>query len=232
MQPGIRESGIEVIGPVPWGTHFCLFYKTKQDLIDVLVPYFKAGLENNEFCMYVTSEPFDDDVRARMSEALPEFERYVASGQIEIIPHDNWYLIDGVFDSRRVLSGWMEKLQAALALGFSGLRLTGNTFWLEKAGWKDFLDYEENINVTIGEHSMIALCTYSLDRCNAEDILDVVGTHQFGLSKRDNEWKIIESSGAERSKKSPPGERGPVPVADPELVRHYPYPGQERSYYL
>ncbi len=202
MQPGIRESGIEVIGPVPWGTHFCLFYKTKQDLIDVLVPYFKAGLENNEFCMYITSEPFDDDVRARMSEALPEFERYVARGQIEIIPYDNWYLIDGVFDSRRVLSGWMEKLQAALALGFSGLRLTGNTFWLEKAGWKDFLDYEENINDTIGEHSMIALCTYSLDRCNAEDILDVVSTHQFGLSKRDNEWKIIESQEQKEARKA------------------------------
>jgi hypothetical protein len=49
MKPGARISGIEVIGDVPGGTHFALFYKTKQDLIDVLVPYFEAGLKNNEF---------------------------------------------------------------------------------------------------------------------------------------------------------------------------------------
>ncbi len=47
----LRNSDVDVIGGVPWGTHFCQFYKTKQALIDILVPYFKAGLESNEFCM-------------------------------------------------------------------------------------------------------------------------------------------------------------------------------------
>ncbi len=46
-----RETGIAAIGAVPWGTHLCLFYETKQDLFDVLVPYFKTGLENNESCI-------------------------------------------------------------------------------------------------------------------------------------------------------------------------------------
>ena len=52
-----RHTGISIIGDVPWGTHFCQFYQDKQDLIDILVPYFRAGLENNEFCLWVTSEP-------------------------------------------------------------------------------------------------------------------------------------------------------------------------------
>jgi hypothetical protein len=34
----------------------CQFYQEKQDPIDVLVRCFKAGPENNEFCMWVTSE--------------------------------------------------------------------------------------------------------------------------------------------------------------------------------
>ena len=54
MQDDIRKSGIAAVGDIRWGTHFCEFYQTKQDLIDMLVPYFKAGLENNEFCMWVT----------------------------------------------------------------------------------------------------------------------------------------------------------------------------------
>ncbi len=53
----MRHTGIEVIGDVPWGTHFCQFYETSQDLIETLVPYFKEGLAANEFCMWVTSEP-------------------------------------------------------------------------------------------------------------------------------------------------------------------------------
>ena len=53
----IRESGIDVLDIVPWGMHVCLFYKRKEDLINILVPYFKAGLESNEFCVWVTSEP-------------------------------------------------------------------------------------------------------------------------------------------------------------------------------
>jgi hypothetical protein len=49
MSEKTRKAGINIIGNVPWGTHFCLFYHTKEDLLDILVPYFKAGLENNEF---------------------------------------------------------------------------------------------------------------------------------------------------------------------------------------
>ncbi len=51
MENKTRKTGIDVIGDVEWGTHFCLFYQTKEDLAEVLVPYFKAGLENNEFCI-------------------------------------------------------------------------------------------------------------------------------------------------------------------------------------
>jgi uncharacterized DUF497 family protein len=34
MEKVFRKTGIDVIGDVPWGTHFCLFYQTKKDLID------------------------------------------------------------------------------------------------------------------------------------------------------------------------------------------------------
>ena len=49
MDTKLRPSGIEGVGDMPWGTHFCLFYETKDDLLNVLLRYFKAGLENNEF---------------------------------------------------------------------------------------------------------------------------------------------------------------------------------------
>ena len=59
MKENLRNSGIDIIGDVSWGTHICQFYQTKEDLTDILVPYFKAGLENNEFCLWVTSQPLE-----------------------------------------------------------------------------------------------------------------------------------------------------------------------------
>ena len=57
MATEMRKSGIDVIGDMPWGTHFCLFYETKEDLLDTLISYCKAGLESEEFCLWVVAEP-------------------------------------------------------------------------------------------------------------------------------------------------------------------------------
>ncbi len=54
-----RKSGVPLIGDLPWGSHFCQFYQTKNDLLDILVPYFTAGLNNNEFCLWAVSAPLD-----------------------------------------------------------------------------------------------------------------------------------------------------------------------------
>jgi hypothetical protein len=129
----IRKTGIDIIGDAPWGTHFCQFYQTKEDLIDILVPYFKAGLENNEFCMWITSEPLsENEAKKAMRKAVPNFDQHLKRGQIEIVPHTEWYLKDGAFNLQRVLDAWIDKLTFALAKGYDGMRVTGNTAWLEK----------------------------------------------------------------------------------------------------
>jgi len=191
----LRKTGIDVIGDVPWATHFCQFYQTRQDLLDILVPYFKSGLKNNEFCMWVTAEPLaEEEARQEIAKAMPDFAQYLAKGQIEVLTYDTWYLKNGVFDLQRVLDGWVDKLNQALAKGYAGMRVTGNTAWLEKNGWKDFTEYEAEINKVIGKYKMIALCTYWLEKCSASDVVDVVNNHDFALLKKQGKWEFIESS--------------------------------------
>jgi PAS domain S-box-containing protein len=195
MEDELRNSGIDVIGGVPWGTHFCQFYQTKRDLIDILVPYFKAGLESNEFCMWVTSEPLViAEAEETMRQAVNDFDEYLRQGQIEIIPYNEWYLLGGTFDDDRVLKGWVNKLEQALAKGYTGLRLTGNTFWLERNHWQAFTEYEAKVNDVIGKYKMLAICTYCLDKCDGTAVIDVVKNHQFALIKQEGKWDIIESS--------------------------------------
>ena len=203
MEEKLRKSGIDIIGDIPWGTHFCQFYQTKEDLTDVLVPYFKAGLENNEFCMWVTSQPLGvEDAKEALRRFVPDIDVYLERGQIEIIPYTYWYVKEGVFDSERILNGWVEKLNQAIDSGYDGLRLSGNTFWLEKEGWNDFVQYEKEIDNIIGNYQMIALCTYCLEKCNSTEIIDVVINHQFALIKKEGKWEQIESSKRKKAEKA------------------------------
>jgi hypothetical protein len=96
MGRNLRRSGIDIIGDVPWGMHFCNFYQTKQDLITMLLPFFTAGLENNEFCLWVVSDPLDEqEVREAAASVIPNSDHYLANGQLEIVPYTDWYCCDG-----------------------------------------------------------------------------------------------------------------------------------------
>ena len=198
----VRESGIDVLGSVPWGTHVCLFYRTKEDLINILVPYFKAGLENNEFCMWITSDPLGPtEAKNAMKKAMPDFDKYLRKGQIEILPHDQWYLDEGVFDKERVINGWMGKLDFALSNGYAGARITGNISWLDEGMWESFVKYEHHVNETVDRLPMIVVCTYRLDKCGTSEIVDVVNNHQLAIIEKEGRWKIAKNAERKRAEK-------------------------------
>lgn len=194
MTEKLRRTGIGIIGDVLWGTHFCLFYQSKKDLTEILVPYFKAGLENNEYCMWVTSETISkEEAEEALVVAAPNFWHYVKNGQIEIIPHTQWYVKHGIFDLQSVLDAWLDKLNKVLSRGYNGIRVTGDTAWLKKETWRSFIDYEHEVNKTISKHQAIAVCTYCLDKCGASEVMDVANAHQFTVVRREGKWAVVES---------------------------------------
>jgi len=201
MTTEMRKTGVDVVGDMPWGTHFCLFYETKADLLETLVSYCKAGLENQEFCLWVVAEPLTgEDARQALERAVPDLDRYLADQSIEIVAAREWYLHEGTFDLDRVISGWNEKLARASARGYAGVRVTGDTAWLEKKDWKDFCEYEESLNQAVANQRLAVLCTYPLAACGAAEILDVVRTHQFAVTKRRGSWDVIETAGHKQAK--------------------------------
>ncbi len=188
----LRETGISVVGKMPWGTHFCHFYETKEDLLDILIPYFKTGLENNEFCMWVVFDPInEDEARDALRGAIPGIERRFAAGDIEIVAHSQWYLRNGTFDLQRVIEGWKEKLNQAVANGYAGLRVNGNEGWLTGRHWKDFSDYEGQLNRWIANQQVIVLCAYPLAVRSASEVFDVARAHQFAVAKRFGKWEVV-----------------------------------------
>ncbi len=191
------SSGIEVLGDISLGTHLCQFYETKDDLLEMLVPYFKTGLENKEFCLWVVSSKgllTKEEAKKALAEAVPDFDRHLINKDIEILDESEWYLAEGKLKLEWVIRAWLEKHNRALAMGYSGIRVSGDTLWLSEKDWKDFYTYEKKINDFTAGLNMTVLCTYSLEQCGAAEILDVVDAHQFTIARRKGKWEMVETA--------------------------------------
>jgi DNA-binding CsgD family transcriptional regulator len=190
----LRKTGIGLVGDRPWGTHICVFYETKQDLLDAAVHYFEAGLHSNEFCVWAISDPITErEAMDALACAIPDFDRHLAAGQIELLQGSDWYLNGDEFDLQRITGGWYAKLSAALAQGYEGIRVSGNAFWIETNHWREFCEYEQELDRSLAGKKMIVLCTYSLHASRAVDMLDVARAHQFTIARRNGDWEFLET---------------------------------------
>jgi len=187
------------MGSVPWGTHICHFYKSKSDLIDILVPYFKTGLENNEYCLWAASYPLHaEECLVELGKAVPNLDLYLNRQQITIVDSKTFYARQGKFDDRSTLQALIETEQFALESGFDGLRVSGNTSWLTKQEWTAFGHYELSVDMILRRRRAIALCSYPLDSCTPLDIVEVVSGHRLVLIRGTSGWRLIRNNGNER----------------------------------
>src|SRR5713101_7960249 len=197
----LRDTGLELVGDVPWGSHFCIFYETKKDLLDALVLYFKAGLEHKEFCLWVVSPPLTiEEAKRALEQGVPDLNRHLAVRRLEIHAHDEWYLHNGRCDPQRVLQSWSEKLNQALAAGHAGLRASGDGGWTQKDDWMVFREYEKRIDTLISDDRKILLCSYPLTTSPGNQIFDVVCIHQMAVARRHGSWEMIETSELKQAK--------------------------------
>lgn len=196
MKTNKRKTGINWIKEVPWGAHLALLYKTNEDLIGILVPYIKSGLENNEFCMWVVNSELltADDAKRALERGVEDIDSYFKKDQIEILDYSQWYKGSEKFDSTKILEACVEKEKHAIQRGFGGLRLTGDTMWLEKSAWKDFINYEETLNNIINKHKIIAICSYFIDMCGPSEIIDIVNSHRYVITMKEGVWTVTENS--------------------------------------
>jgi signal transduction histidine kinase/CheY-like chemotaxis protein len=201
MTTAHRKSGIPAVGSIPWGAHFCQFYRDEADLAETLIPFFKTGLETNEACLWITSGSLTAEKgTALLRAAVSDLDRRIEAGQIDIVPIDHWYTPGDLFDSEAVLAGWVERERLARERGFEGLRLSGDTIWVQRSGWNNFMDYERKVNGAFRSLKLVALCTYCSETCSASDVIDVCSHHEFALARRDGAWELLESSSLKTAK--------------------------------
>jgi DNA-binding CsgD family transcriptional regulator len=195
-----RPTGIIVQGNIPWGTHLCLFHESKQDLLNTMVPYFRAGLENREFCLWILQPRISrQDALQALRRGVPDFDRYMSEGSIELIPQSRWFAVSGRFETAAVVQRFRVKLEDAISRGYAGLRVNGSPAWLHAADPTTFRDFERKLDELIAGEKMIVVCSFSLSDSDATLVLDAARTHKFTAALRDGAWEVIETHDAGRS---------------------------------
>lgn len=197
----IERSRIYNILDVPWGTHLCQFYRTKEELLEILIPYLEIGLKNNEFCTWITSDFFnEEDAIKAIIRAFPNIQKYLKKTQIKIIPYKKCFKY-GISDMKKVIDIWLDGINLAFENGFNGARIIVDTAWLKKEVWEKFTELEEEISKVIGKYRIRAICCYFITKCDASQVRNVVHSHEMALIKRNNEWIVIKSSKSNREEK-------------------------------
>ena len=126
------------------------------------------------------------------------FDHYLATGQMEIIPHEAWYLAGGSFNVDAVLAACCKKEEIALSRGYNGLRASGNAACLRDEHWAEWMAYEDKLQSELRHHKVIALCSYPLEQCTASQFFQVADSHDIALVRRNNRWQCIESQDGKR----------------------------------
>ena len=195
-----RQTGIPLIGQTGWGTNICLFYETKDDLLHTTVSYFAAGLNNNEFCLWAVSDPITEaEARTAMRDGVAPFDKGVEASSIEFSSDEQWHLQDDEFNLQRITRGWTTKLHEVLERGYDGLRISGNASWLESNHWKEFCEYDHELDRSVAGKQIIVLCTHSLAAKRAVELPAIVRAHHFTIYRRHDDWTFASTSALGRA---------------------------------
>ena len=102
-----------------------------------------------------------------------------------------WYGEPAELNGEEIIGRWLSEEDRALADGYNGLRITGNTSFVPKEGWTRLIEYERTLSERLQERRILAFCSYSLRTCQAVDMLEVVRSHHAALDRSGEYWQMF-----------------------------------------
>lgn len=181
------HCGLPGMDRIPAGMHACHFYSDRDELVAAVAPYAVAGLRENERCIWITAPPLPAREAAQaLRTAWGGVEDAIHAGALRILDFDQWYASAGQLKGLDVVKLWLEEEERALAEGYDGLRIAGNTSFLKTGDWSTLMEYETSVTAQFNGRRIVALCSYALNQCNDQQMNDVLDAHHcaFGGQNR------------------------------------------------
>lgn len=181
----LKKADFDFLHGVETGRHLYQFYKSPKDYLNILTDFFSSGLEKGDACIWLISEKMGiSRVRQHLLENIPGFENYAASGRMQLLSAEKWYLRDGRFDEDQALRLAAEAASGIHRLGCERLRGAGDAAAIPHEQWAELHAYEEKIPHALRSIPCILLCAYPILDCSIADTRTVLRNHDGVLIGR------------------------------------------------
>src|SRR4051812_45894363 len=104
------------------GDHVLLPYHCEDDRDAMLESYFREGLARGERCAYAAPPSGLQRLERRLRAGGVDVDRMIERGALVLHNSDSIYRPEGAFDTDRTISFICERIDVAIAEGFTGLR--------------------------------------------------------------------------------------------------------------
>ncbi len=166
--------------------HACAFFDSRDDQYEVILPFMKEGLDNNEKVVNILEAACHHEHCRRLAHAGIGVEERSATSQLNILASEDTYLKGGSFTADKMLHLLEEALLEAKREGYESVRACGEMVWALKSvpGTDQLIEYESRLNLLTPKHSCSLVCMYDVSRFSGRVLADVLSTHQYVIMNR------------------------------------------------
>ena len=134
--------------------HVCLLYETPEEQFQTALPFLKAGLDKQDYCIYVADENTTQTVMERMRRENLDVDTAVASGRLALLTKRESFLRNGAFHADQMIEFLKEGCGQAKARGFSACRGTGEMTCAERPPYAESLVLYamHSVNAQVAHH--------------------------------------------------------------------------------
>jgi hypothetical protein len=168
----VRLCGEDVHRP----GHICAFFDSRDEEYEVLLPYFKQGVDAGEEVLNVldAARLSDHGHRLRGAGMNPD------AGDVSVAASEETYLVGGRFDMER-MAKFVEDTVATAKTKGRRVRTAGWMNWLEHGapGSDRAVEYEARMNLLVPKYDCTFMCVYDLAQLGGPAVVDIIATHPW-----------------------------------------------------
>ena len=166
------------------GEHICVLYDTEDEQLNVAAEYLADGLRTGQRAFYVAeSRTALTRFRGALTELGVQVIRAESRRALVLRTHAEAHLVDGQFDSERMLRLLNDAVEDALRDGFVGLRTCGDMSWLltDPPGADQLVEYEAMLNDFFTGVPGCGMCQYHRGRLAVHLLDHALATHSSAV---------------------------------------------------
>ncbi|WP_214416928.1 MEDS domain-containing protein [Sphaerisporangium fuscum] len=172
-------DAVREVKDIRLGDHLCLAYAHEDEQRQVVTEFVGGALAAGERVVYFTEGVGERRVHGWLSEAGLDVDAAVQRGALGIRSAEDSYLASGRFDPSEMIVALRSEIDASLACGFTGLRMTGEMSWALSPipGAERLEEYERRATALFEEGHAAAICQYDTRRFPPDQLTTLAACH-------------------------------------------------------